>query len=155
DEKLAWEKPCGGGLTHKALEKYPFLLEARTEFSDIRQCEIISPSGRRVQFAMRHQIAIFSRFVLNGLLLDRARSAGSNLRQERVTRIAGESGHWRLTTTHDEYEASCLIFAAGARNPFRGQFLSPMSPEDLLVTAGYFMPARSSLVQIQFLKKIA
>jgi len=24
DEKLAWEKPCGGGLTHKALSQYPF-----------------------------------------------------------------------------------------------------------------------------------
>ena len=28
DEKLAWEKPCGGGLTHKALLRYPFLAEA-------------------------------------------------------------------------------------------------------------------------------
>lgn len=27
DEKLAWEKPCGGGLTYKALERYPFLCE--------------------------------------------------------------------------------------------------------------------------------
>src|SRR5438876_210321 len=25
DEKLAWEKPCGGGITYKAYEKYPFL----------------------------------------------------------------------------------------------------------------------------------
>jgi len=31
DEKLAWEKPCGGGLTHKALIQYPFLGEARAE----------------------------------------------------------------------------------------------------------------------------
>src|SRR5581483_2198571 len=28
DEKLAWEKPCGGGLTHKALERYSFLAGA-------------------------------------------------------------------------------------------------------------------------------
>ena len=26
DERLAWEKPCGGGLTHKAVSAYPFLL---------------------------------------------------------------------------------------------------------------------------------
>jgi len=25
DEHLAWEKPCGGGLTHKAIVAYPFL----------------------------------------------------------------------------------------------------------------------------------
>jgi geranylgeranyl reductase family protein len=155
DEKLAWEKPCGGGLTHKALKKYPFLREAKTEFNDIRHCEIVSPSGRRAQFAMRHPIAIFSRLALNGLLLDRACVAGANLRRERVTRIVGVEGNWRLTTTHAEYQASSLILAAGARNPFRAQFLPPISPEDLLVTAGYFIPTRSSVVQIQFLKKIA
>ena len=27
DEHLAWEKPCGGGLTHKAIQSYPFLLD--------------------------------------------------------------------------------------------------------------------------------
>ena len=27
DEKLAWEKPCGGGLTYKAYNQYPFLIE--------------------------------------------------------------------------------------------------------------------------------
>ena len=27
DEKLAWEKPCGGGLTWKAYSQYPFLTE--------------------------------------------------------------------------------------------------------------------------------
>jgi len=27
DEKLAWEKPCGGGITYKAYSQYPFLLD--------------------------------------------------------------------------------------------------------------------------------
>ncbi len=31
DEKLAWEKPCGGGLTHKALLQYPFLANAGSD----------------------------------------------------------------------------------------------------------------------------
>ena len=39
DEKLAWEKPCGGGLTHKALERYPFLAEAEVERNWVRGCE--------------------------------------------------------------------------------------------------------------------
>jgi len=29
DEKLAWEKPCGGGLTYKAYDQYPYLLKQR------------------------------------------------------------------------------------------------------------------------------
>ncbi len=154
DEKLAWEKPCGGGLTHKALAQYPFLGEARTDSKFIRQCELRSPSGRSARFELRHPLAIFSRLKLNGLLLERALRSGAQLRKERVTKISGEPGDWHLTTPNSEYRAGHLVLAAGARNPFRAQFLSAISPDDLMVTAGYFIPGQSSLVQIQFLKEI-
>jgi flavin-dependent dehydrogenase len=154
DEKLAWEKPCGGGLTHKALKQYPFLGEARAESRFIQHCELVSPAGRRARFELRHPLAIFSRFALNGLLLDRALRSGVELRQERVTRISGADGDWHLATTSSAYHAAHLVLAAGARNPFRSQFLSAISPDDLMVTAGYFIPGHSSLVQIQFLKGI-
>jgi flavin-dependent dehydrogenase len=158
DEKLAWEKPCGGGVTHKALEQYPFLADARSagnpEGNPIEHCELISPSGQRVRFHMRHPVAIFSRRALNGLLLDRSRAAGVHVRCERVTHISGCANNWKLRTPQGEYRASYLILAAGARDPFRSQFLAPIAPSDLMVTAGYFIPGRNSLMQIQFLKEI-
>lgn len=166
DEKLAWEKPCGGGLTHKALQQYPFLADAASESNpnSIDNCELISPSGQRVRFHMQYPVKIFSRLSLNGLLLERARRAGTgsgididvrvDLRHERVTRIARTGGDWQLVTPQREYRASYLVLAAGARNPFRSQLLSPIAPSDLMVTAGYFIPGRSSLMQIQFLKGI-
>jgi flavin-dependent dehydrogenase len=152
DEKLAWEKPCGGGLTHKALEQYPFLTEAGNGGNPIEDCELISPSGQRVRFQMQHPVAIFSREKLNRLVLERALCAGVKVCNERVTRIAGNPGDWQLKTTRSEYQASYLVLAAGARNPFRSQFLSPIPPSDLMVTAGYFIPGCTSLMQIQFLK---
>jgi flavin-dependent dehydrogenase len=160
DEKLAWEKPCGGGVTHKALERYPFLAE--TEAGNlVEYCELISPSGQRVRFQLQHPVAIFSRLALNGFLLDRAGSAGAGveIRNERVTRIDRNGEGWRLVTPQREYKASYLILAAGARNPFRAQFFAPISPSDLMVTAGYFIPGGSSpgdgsLMQIQFLQGI-
>jgi flavin-dependent dehydrogenase len=155
DEKLAWEKPCGGGLTHKALTQYPFLTEARSDSRFIRHCELTSPSGRSVSFELRHPLAIFSRFALNGLMLDRARSAGVDLRKERVTGISRLNGAWRLTTATAEYSAQQVVLAGGARNSFRAQFASAISPEDLMVTAGYFIPHESSVVQIQFLSGLS
>jgi flavin-dependent dehydrogenase len=158
DERLAWEKPCGGGLTHKALQQYPFLAEAGRESNLgnlIEQCELISPSGQRVQFHLQYPVAIFSRLALNGLLLERAQRAGVDLRHERVTRITRIGQHWQLLTPRREYRASYLMLAAGARNPFRSQFLAPIAPSDLMVTAGYFIPGASSLMQVQFLKGIA
>jgi flavin-dependent dehydrogenase len=59
-----------------------------------------------------------------------------------------------VVTPQREYRASYLMLAAGARNPFRSQFLPPIPPSDLMVTAGYFIPGRSSPMQIQFLKGI-
>ena len=153
DEKLAWEKPCGGGVTYKALQQYPFLVEAGSGHP-VEHFELISPSGQRVRFRLQHPVAIFSRLALNGLLLDRARRAGVAVHQERVTRIDCDGDAWRLTTPQREWKASYVILAAGARNSFRGQFLSPISPNDLMVTAGYFIPGRSSVMQIQFLKEI-
>ncbi len=154
DEKLAWEKPCGGGLTHKALQRFPFLADASSESNPIKHCELISPSGRRVRFHLRYPVAVFSRLTLNRLLLERARRSGVELHQERVTRIARSGEDWQLVTPQHEYRASYVMLAAGARNPFRSQFLSPISPSDLMVTAGYFIPGRSSVMQIQFLKGI-
>jgi flavin-dependent dehydrogenase len=151
DEKLAWEKPCGGGLTFKALQQFPFLAEASCESNSVEQCELIAPSGQRVRFRLQHPVAIFSRLALNGLLLERARSAGAALHRERVIRIAGGPGDWQLLTPHGESHASYLLLAAGARDPFRAQFLSPVSPSDLMATVGYFIPGRFSLMQIQFL----
>jgi geranylgeranyl reductase family protein len=161
DEKLAWEKPCGGGVTHKALQRYPFLADAGSKSNLVSDCELISPSGQRVCFQLQHPVAIFSRLALNGLLLERARRAGPPvvIQNERVTRIARTGDGWQLITPDREYKASYLILAAGARNPFRTQFFSPISPGDLMVTAGYFIPRESSpgdrsLMQIQFLQGI-
>jgi flavin-dependent dehydrogenase len=154
DEKLAWEKPCGGGLTHKALRQYPFLVDAGNRSNPVTHCELISPSGQRVRFRMQYPVAIFSRLALNGLLLERAQNAGVDVRRERVTQISGTDRNWRLITSNGEFRAQYLILAAGARNPFRAQFLSPISADDLMVTAGYFISGRYSLLQIQFLKGI-
>ncbi len=146
------------------MQRYPFLADAGDESNrvesnpvgsnPVEQCELISPSGRRVRFHLRYPVAIFSRLVLNRLLLERARRSGVDLHRERVTRIARSGEDWQLVTPQHDYLASYVMLAAGARNPFRSQFLSPISPLDLMVTAGYFIPGRSSLMQIQFLKGI-
>src|SRR5580692_7643509 len=68
DEHLAWEKPCGGGLTHKAIETYPFLLNGPYPKKLIRTVELISSNGHRAPLVLDKPIVIYSRTVLNGLL---------------------------------------------------------------------------------------
>src|SRR5690349_7117549 len=118
DEKLAWEKPCGGGLTDKALARWPFLLNAQVECNWISDCDLIAPSGRKVAFQLDRQIAIFSRLALNGLLLQRACDRGARVLRERITRIDGSPGDWSLQSSSGNYSADFVVLAAGARNPF-------------------------------------
>jgi geranylgeranyl reductase family protein len=152
DEKLAWEKPCGGGITHKALVEWPFLRDAEVERNWIDECELIGPSGRRVSFHLEQPIAIFSRQVLNGLLLQRAQEAGVEVVHDRVIRIDGSADNWELHSNTNSYNASYVIIATGARNPFRQQFTQPFAAEDMLVAAGYYIPGKSAIAQIQFLR---
>jgi len=150
EEKLAWEKPCGGGITNKALVKFPFLAEAQVDRNWVCQCLLTSPSGKHAMFELGQPIAIFSRRVLNGLILQRAQAAGAAVRKEHVVAIEGDAGNWRLRTPVAEYEASFVILAAGARSALRARFALPFSPRDLMMTAGYYIPGEGQRMEIQF-----
>src|SRR5262250_288200 len=119
DEKLAWEKPCGGGLTDKAIARWPFLGNAQPERNWISHCELIAPSGRKVSFQLDRQIAIFSRKVLNGLLLDRAAQAGAEVRHARVVNIERAGTEWNVATSSENFSVDFVVVATGARNSFR------------------------------------
>ncbi len=154
DEHLAWEKPCGGGLTHKAIEKYPFLLDGPAAKKEIHSAELISSRGHRARFEMSQPLVIYSRAVLNGLLLDRAEAAGCKTLHARVTQVDTSAGEVQLTAAGKEYIADFVVLAGGARN----QLLpgtTPLRPKDLEVTLGYFIPAKDDLVRIKFLHRMS
>src|SRR5438874_4598937 len=154
DEKLAWEKPCGGGLTDKAIARWPFLREAAAERNWISYCELIAPSGRGVSFQLDRQIAIFSRKVLNGLVLERACQAGAQFCHARVTGIDRTAEGWALCTSSETHSADFVVLATGARNSFREKFSTPLGPENFTIAVGYYIPGSHQTVQIKFLKEL-
>src|SRR6266699_3421251 len=154
DEKLAWEKPCGGGLTEKAIQRWPFLRDAEVDRNWISHCELIAPSGRKVTFELNRQIAIFSRLDLNGLLLERARSAGAEIVRERIVSIERADGSWKLLSAADNFTADFIVLAAGARNSLVAQFSGRLGPENFMIAVGYYIPGSHRTVQIKFLKEL-
>jgi len=84
EERPDWEKPCGGGLPYKVLERYPFLLEGAEPHFVTRDCEFVAGNGDAARFTTRRPLAIYSRRVLNRLLLERARHAGAEIIADRV-----------------------------------------------------------------------
>jgi geranylgeranyl reductase family protein len=157
DEHLAWEKPCGGGLTHKAIERYPFLLSGPQAKKEIHTAELISSRGHRARFEMSRPIVIYSRAILNGLLLDRATAAGCETVHARVTHVEThmdkDARGVTLTAGGREHSADFVVLAAGARNHLLPD-TTPLRPQDLEVTLGYFIPAKEEIVKIKFLDRM-
>jgi flavin-dependent dehydrogenase len=150
DEHLAWEKPCGGGLTYKATQCFPFLLDNPHPKRLIHSVEIISAENQRAKLDLQHPIVIYSRTVLNGLLLDRAQAAGCQIHHSRVQGVDTTGDKPMYSVDGQWCRADFLVVAAGARN----QFLPgtrPLSRDELEMTQGYFVPQTSEEIIIKFL----
>jgi flavin-dependent dehydrogenase len=150
DEHLAWEKPCGGGLTHKAIECFPFLLDNPYPKKLVHSVELISSEEHQATLEMPHPIVIYSRTVLNGMLLDRAKAAGCNVRQSRVMGVETATTKPRYCVEGEWHEADFLVLAAGARNQLVPES-RPLERDELEMTQGYFVPQTADAITIKFL----
>ena len=150
EEKLGWEKPCGGGLSHKALKEYPFLLQAAELANPIRKMEVRAPGGATARLNLREPLAIYSRRELNHLLLDRSQHAGAEVVNDRVTSAARVGVKWRLRGRTGPYDADYLIVAAGARSSLRNQLAGALKAEDFMLTFGYFVPGHEDVLRVEF-----
>src|SRR5258708_33957899 len=65
DEKLAWEKPWGGGLTYKAYQQYPFLINNDTPKKLIHDTTLAAPNAGEVELPCSRPLGIYSLLVLN------------------------------------------------------------------------------------------
>lgn len=152
DERLTWEKPCGGGLTHKAIEAYPFLLSNPLPKRVVRSAELISSGGHRAKFQLAHPIVIYARKVLNGLLLDRATAAGCKTICKRVTGIETSGKQVRINVAGETHVADFAVLAGGARNQLLPD-TTALTPADLEMTMGYFVPVQDEVIKVKFLKQ--
>jgi geranylgeranyl reductase family protein len=150
DEKLAWEKPCGGGLTWKAYSQYPFLQENDTPKKIVTETVLAAPNSQPVTLALDRPLLIYSRYDLNGMLLDRAQKAGAQIEKTRVLNIDRTSNGWNLRTKSGSLEADYCILATGARNPLR-EFGTELTPRDTMSALGYYVPGDRQKIDIQFL----
>ncbi len=152
DEKLAWEKPCGGGLTYKAYSRYPFLIDNGTPKRLVGESVLCEPAGGSVRLRLREPLVIYSRLDLNRMLLERAESAGAQIEQARVLEIE-RNGRWLLRTTAGRVDADFCIVATGARNALRSVG-TQLTAADAMSALGYYVPGDQQHIEIQFLSEL-
>ncbi len=152
DEKLAWEKPCGGALTYKAYSQYPFLIQNSTPKRLITDTCLSAPQAGSVRMRLNQPMVIYSRLELNRMLLERAERAGARIEQERIVEVARNSAGWRIRTRRGTLEADFCVVATGARNPLRNVG-TEWTRRDTMYALGYYVPAGQDHVDIQFFKR--
>ncbi len=138
------EKPCGGGLTSKALDLLPEApeddpLPARR----LDECRFESAGGDGVQVALPRPMAVASRRELDGWLLRQATRAGARHLPERAAAV--ERGRLR-TAAGGEHTFDLLVGADGANSLVRRTFGEPIPANRRMMATGWFAPGTSPLV---------
>lgn len=153
DEKLAWEKPCGGGLTYKAYQQYPFLVNNDTPKKFVSETTLSAPRAGAVKMRLERPLVIYSRMDLNRMLLERAEKSGAAIEQTRVMGIERREKGWNLRTRCGTAQADFCIVATGARNPLR-EVGTQWSAKDTMTALGYYVPSTQDHIDIQFLPRL-
>jgi flavin-dependent dehydrogenase len=153
DEKLAWEKPCGGGLTYKAYSQYPFLLHNSTAKRFVTETVLSAPAAGEASLKLDDPLLIYSRFDLNRMLLERAEHAGVSIEKAHVAAITRSGSTWRVRTNAGVADADFCIVATGARNGLQ-DVGTRLTAEDTMSALGYYVPGDQSRIDIQFLPRL-
>jgi flavin-dependent dehydrogenase len=154
DEKLAWEKPCGGGLTYKAYTRYPFLVQNDSPKRFVTETSLAAPEGGEVKLKLNQPLVIYSRKELNALLLQRAEQAGAQLEKARVMAANRTGTGWSIQTSAGSIDANHCILALGARNPLR-EYGTRLGTADTMSALGYYVSGEQAGIDIQFLPNLA
>ncbi len=139
DPQAPWEKPCGGGVTAKALSQFG-IFTSDLPRKNIDQITIYFGDTNSVTVTPHKPLAVLSRRELGKYLIDAAEDAGVCILQGRVNQIEPTANGWHLSSRDTSLQSDFLIGADGATSLVRRTVATALQPEDLAVTLGYFIP---------------
>jgi flavin-dependent dehydrogenase len=139
DSQAPWEKPCGGGVTTKALNRFG-IFETDLPRKPVERVTMYFGDKDAVTFLPPHPLAVVSRKDLGRYLLEEAARANVRVVQDRVTQIRETKTGWQVLAREHQLNADFIVGADGATSFVRRTLGKPLPPEDLCITLGYFIP---------------
>jgi geranylgeranyl reductase family protein len=145
------EKPCGGGVTARALElianSHLFPGTARTvgEHALVVRAAIFEQDNSATTVPLPdHALAVVSRATFDRALLDAALNAGAELVPERVIDAGTNAdGAWFRTARH-RLTSAWIVGADGAAGLVRRRVWRPFRRDQISIATGYFAHGVSS-----------
>ncbi|HTL00607.1 MAG TPA: geranylgeranyl reductase family protein [Vicinamibacterales bacterium] len=149
------EKPCGGGVTGRALALIADVVDIASmpavmvkaaiveepDTTDVMSAVTVrlppSPGPRRTDTPT--DLVVISREIFDKALLDAAVRSGAQLIAEKVTDISRLDRAWSVRTAHRAHAAELLLGADGAGGIVRKKVARPFLPSEISLAAGYFV----------------
>jgi geranylgeranyl reductase family protein len=146
------EKPCGGGVTGRALALVAQALDVnRLPAVSIRTARFVDTTTAASATVpldggmAAGALVVASRTDFDGLIVAAARRAGAAFVTARVTDVAREHGGFRLDTADGKIErAAWVIGADGANSLVRRRLARPLRRDQLSIATGFFARGTSS-----------
>jgi geranylgeranyl reductase family protein len=137
------EKPCGGGVTGRALALLGSSVGQVAEGVPIESAGF-TYGGRTVEVPLTAaatglRLAVVPRRGFDARLVERARSAGAVILRTRVVDVAPAGAGWRISTRDGHVDARWVIGADGPASLVRRRVSAPFAREDLSIAAGYYL----------------
>ncbi|MGH9839887.1 MAG: NAD(P)/FAD-dependent oxidoreductase [Blastocatellia bacterium] len=147
DAREPWEKPCGGGVTSKALREFDFLKHNDAPKQMVSSLRLITARERELTVAPRHDFAIYSRKELARMMRDRAVRAGAQLHCTRVEQTDFAGGKWRIETAQGGHTVDFLVGADGASSVIRRRVGLRFQPRDFAYALGWHVRKPHAVAQ--------
>ena len=154
DFRVPHEKLCGGGITHKAMERFPVLSDLPCPRNRVWKAHIVSPHNRAVTIDLAKPLTVFNRRDLDYSLLLKAQETGAEFRKERVRSFAQEGHYWKIVTEKGEYKAEKLVGADGALSGVRRRLGLPVKLDDCFLALQCTLRVREDAVTFRFFPQI-
>jgi geranylgeranyl reductase family protein len=144
------EKPCGGGITARALElvRPAFAVDRVTSVAIETAAFLHHDREARVPLTSGDcgvpPLVVAGRRDFDGALLRAAIDAGAEHVPKRVIDIRPGADSWTIATRTGDLTARWLLGADGANSLVRRRVLRPFDRADLSIATGYFVRNRSS-----------
>jgi flavin-dependent dehydrogenase len=144
------EKPCGGGITGRALALVrPALGPAAirsvridaASFAHKSRLAQVDLNGHELEYP---PLVVASRRDFDQALLNAAVAAGATHFPVRVTAVQRAESGWRVETRSGSFDAPWIIGADGVNSLVRRRVGQPFTRADLSIATGYFAHGRSS-----------
>jgi geranylgeranyl reductase family protein len=135
------EKPCGGGITARALALIADVVDLpvlpAVPIRSARFAASSTPAVADVSLDDR-ALVVASRTDFDALAVDTARRAGAAVLASRVTKVRSVAGGFEIDTAAGPRRAAVIVGADGANSLVRRTLASPFRRDQLSIATGFF-----------------